>query len=449
MGRMIALVAGPQKPPRSFQGLGLAYLAAMLEQNGHPVNIFDLYPPSVCTEDAALLDRALADAIAQEQPSIVGMTIHTPVYAERVRLAALVRQRIPQVLLVAGGHHPTAEPEELLRNSAFDACVIGEGEETLLQVAQLSRAECRPAAILDALHGVAGLVYRRAGQIFRTAPRAPTTDPDSLPIPAHHLLRLQDYGPHPNLHIRSTGIVTYRGCPLRCAFCINPQGHKLRLRDPAQIAEEMAGVVREYDMRGFNVYDNLFGINHAHTRAVCEAILRRRLAVTWDCWTAGNLVDVPLARLMKAAGCTRVGFGAESGDDAVLRQSRRGFTCDQHLEGIRSLRTAGVHVSAFFMLGLPGETQSSVARTLEFARHCGADEICLGLHRPYPGTAVWRHPEAFGVRIVTGPNFEAYIETATLSRNAMVESALQAREDLKRDGLMKGDFLRFDRYAWE
>ena len=101
------------------------------------------------------------------------------------------------------------------------------------------------------------------------------------------------------------------------------------------------------------------------------------------------------------------------------------------------------------MIGLPGESEESVRRTVEFAKRCGADEICLSVHRPYPGTAVWRNPEAFGVRITRGPNFEAYIETEHFSRAAMLECAQQANEALKRCGLTKGDFLRCDQYAWE
>ena len=101
------------------------------------------------------------------------------------------------------------------------------------------------------------------------------------------------------------------------------------------------------------------------------------------------------------------------------------------------------------MIGLPGESKESIQQTVEFARRCGADEVCLSLHRPYPGTAVWRDPQAFGVRIVRGPNFEAYIGTESLSRGAMLECAQRANEDLKQRGLTQGDFLRWDRYAWE
>jgi radical SAM superfamily enzyme YgiQ (UPF0313 family) len=152
---------------------------------------------------------------------------------------------------------------------------------------------------------------------------------------------------------------------------------------------------------------------------------------------------------MRLAGCVRVGFGAESGDDDVLARSRRGFTAAQHLEGIRRLRAAGMKVVPFFMPGLPGESAESIRRTVEFAKRCGADEVCLSLHRPYPGTAIWRNPEAFGVRIVRGPNFEAYIETQHLTRPALLECAQAAAAELKARGLTTGDFLRCDRYSWE
>jgi radical SAM superfamily enzyme YgiQ (UPF0313 family) len=182
---------------------------------------------------------------------------------------------------------------------------------------------------------------------------------------------------------------------------------------------------------------------------VCREITSRHLDVVWDCWTAGDLIDTELAAKMKAAGCVRVGFGAESGDDRVLHKAQRGFGAAQHEAGIHALRAAGLIVEAFFMIGLPGESAESVRRTVEFAKRCGADEVCLSLHRPYPGTALWRNPEAFGVRITRGPNYEAYLETESLSRPALLECAQWADKELRRCGLVKDGFLRCDRYAWE
>jgi anaerobic magnesium-protoporphyrin IX monomethyl ester cyclase len=445
---MIALIAGPSKAPRSMQGLGLPYLAAVLEQTGFVVRIFDRYPPSPDTDDAATLDKRLADAIAREQPGIVGITIHTPFYAERVRLAKLLRGLLPQTLLVAGGHHPTAEPMDLLRHSDFDVCAIGEGEETLPDIAQgIIRSEGEKTS--DWLGSIRGLVYKQGSQIVRTPRRPPLQDLDALPFPAHHLLGLEHYAPHPLLGIISQAIITYRGCPLRCAYCINPQGGRLRLRDPLKVVDEMERVVHQYGVRGFNFHDNLFGLRRAQAMVMCEEIARRGLDVMWDCWTAGNLIDAELAKRMRAAGCARVGFGAESGDDGILAQARRGFTTAQHRAGIHALRSAGLRVEVFFIIGLPGESEESIRRTVAFAKDCGADEICLSLHRPYPGTAVWRNPRAFGVRITRGPNYEAYIETEGLSRAAMLACVAEANEELRRCGLTKGDSLRCDRYGWE
>ena len=101
------------------------------------------------------------------------------------------------------------------------------------------------------------------------------------------------------------------------------------------------------------------------------------------------------------------------------------------------------------MIGLPGESAASLRRTVEFAKRCGAEEVVPSLFRPYPGTALWQRPEAYGVRIARGPNFEAYLETETLSREAMLEAAQSAGEELRSCGVMKDDFLRWDRYDWE
>ena len=444
---MIALIAGPSKPPRFAQGLGLPYLGAVLEEAGFEPRIFDLYPPSPDTDDTAVLDERLAEVLAEARPEIVGMTIHTPEYAARVRLARLVRERLPEVLLVAGGHHPTAEPEDLIRNTDFDVCVSGEGEETLLEIARRVGAGSGRGA-MEWLDGIAGVVYSRDGEVVHGLRRR-NPDVDSLPQQAHHLLGLADYNPHPALGMRSVGVVTYRGCPKRCAFCLNPQGHRVRHRSVSLVVDEMARVVQEFGINGFNVYDNLFGLTREHSLAICEEIVRRRLKVVWDCWTAGDLVDAELAERMRAAGCIRVGFGAESGDDEVLAKSHRGFTAAQHQAGLDALHAAGLKTQPFLMVGLPGESEESVRRTVEFAKRCGADEVELSLHRPYPGTALWQRPEEFGVRIIRGPNFEASLETQSLSREAMLATARNASDELKSGGVGGGDFLRWDVYDWE
>jgi radical SAM superfamily enzyme YgiQ (UPF0313 family) len=447
MAAPVVLIAGPTTPPRSVQGLGLPYLAAVLEEAGIRVVIRDVYPATPDKGDPEALDRALATAVAQEGPLLVGLTIHTPAYAERVRLARCLREQLPDTLLVAGGHHPSSEPAHLLRHSDFDVCVIGEGEHTLLEIVQAA-AQGHDRRRTGWLGAIRGVVYHDRGRVVRTAPRRAVADLDSLPPAAHHLLGLADYAPHPLLGVRSTGIITYRGCPEGCAFCCNPQGHRVRLRSPSRVVDEMAWVAGELGVSGFNVYDNLFGLSREHALAVCDEIIQRRLQVTWDCWTAGDLVDAQLAARMRAAGCIRVGFGAESGDDAVLSRSQRGFSSAAHVSGLRTLRAAGLKVSAFLMVGLPGDTEESVRRTVEFAMRCGADDVTLGIVRPFPGAPLWRRPGQFGVRLIRGPNFEAYIETEALSRAAIIDLTERAGEALGQQGIQH-DFLRCDRYAWE
>lgn len=445
---MIALIAGPEKPPRKAQGLGLPYLAASLEASGFEVRIFDLYPASAETDDPAGLDALLADTVAAAKPELVGITIHTPEYAARVRLAGLLRERMPGTLLVAGGHHPSAAPERLLDASAFDLCVVGEGEANLVEIARRVKAGAA-AGTDDWLSDIPGVVYRHNGHILHTEPSRPLADLDSVPFPAHHLLGLEEYGTYNPLGIKTTSIVSYRGCPMRCSFCLNPLGNRVRRRRPQNVVAEMTRVVQDFRVRSFSFHDNLFGLSRDHTLALCDEIIEHRPDVFWDCWTAGDLIDAESAARMKAAGCTGAGFGAESGDDGVLLKSRRGFTAAQNQAGIDALRGAGLRVGAFFMLGLPGETEASVSNTIEFAADSGADSITLGVFRPYPGTAIWNDPEAFNVRLTEGDDFEAFVETEHLSRTRILELTKQAINNLQHKGFVKVDALRFDRYEWE
>lgn len=448
---MIALIAGPTEPPRVIQGLGPPYLAAVLERAGYEVEIFDLYPPVPETEESDEMadpDLELADMVASKQPRVIGMAIHTADYAARVRLAGLIRERLPEALMVAGGHHPSAEPSHLLRNSDFDVCVIGEGEYSLLEIVERFTKGGRKKAG-DWLSGIPGLVYRRGEEILNTGPPQPVMNLDDLPFPAHHLLGIEDYAAYSRVGVKSTSIISYRGCAMRCAFCHNPLGNRIRKRSPRGVAEEMSRVVDGFRVRGFTFHDNIFGLDRKHALALCGEIEKRRPDVFWDSWTVGDVVDDELAARMKAAGCITAGFGAESGDDHVLLKSRRGFTAKQNQAGIDALRNAGLKVDVFFMIGLPGESNASIQRTIEFAAGCGADTIHLSVYRPWPGTDIWNDPEAFDVRITHGENFEAYIETRDLTRDEILAGTKRALEELKRQNFDKVATVRYDKYDWE
>lgn len=392
--------------------LGLAYLAAALEAACVRVRILDyvVHP----------FDRSfLEDVLDEFDPHLVGATSVTMTVDGALGILKTVKEMRPEIPTVMGGPHVTfAARETLQAHAELDLVVIGEGERTLVDLVRSVVNRTDPAA-------VPGIAFRQAGQIRFSPPRPFITDLESLPAPARHYLSLGRY----RALRMPISMTTSRGCPFKCIFCAGRRmvGAKVRYRNPTSVVDELE-TLAGMGFHQINLADDLFTANKAHCLAVCDEIRDRRLEVEWTSFARVDTVSVELLARMRSAGCTAVSFGIESGDPAILKSIGKGITRKQVIAAVEMCSRAGVEPYASFILGLPGETEESIRKTMAFGDRLKKMGLKFGFHllAPFPGTEVRDRHQALGIRILSDDWSEyhanrAVVETCGVSASRLNE----------------------------
>ncbi len=396
--------------------LGLAYIAAVLREAGYPVTLID-------PENQDMTYDAVRSLIQREKPDIVGISAATANFVNAVKLVELAKQSgVP--LVAVGGIHATSLPDEVLdRHHEIDLVVVGEGEHTMLD---LCKALDRGGEV--DYSAIPGLAFRSAtGEIKKSPPRPLLMDLDSLPVPARDLLPMEKY--NVQIHLSSVrGIkatmISSRGCPNHCIFCAAhlTMGHRYRARNVESVVNEMEHLIRDYNAQYIQFYDDTFTIDYERTVSICNAIIKRGLKVKWFAHARVNTVDENLLRLMKRAGCTHVSFGIESGNQAILRNIRKGTTLDQARKAIKASQRAGLKTLSTFMIGNPGETAETIKDTIDFAVELNSDIAVFSIMVPLPGTEVYNKYK--GVLFDTSLDWTDFKTLLTTNRLALISKTL-------------------------
>jgi radical SAM superfamily enzyme YgiQ (UPF0313 family) len=403
--------------------LGLAYLAAALEKAGVEVEILDfvVFP---------YIEANFRSKLAQFKPDIVAATSVTMTFDRAIRIIQDAKRWQPGCLTVMGGPHITFCAEASL--SAYpelDLAVLGEGEETLVEIA----AEVGQGRNWQY---IPGLVFRQAGNIISTGKRLHPIDVNTLKAPARHLLALGRY--------RALGMpismTTSRGCPYSCIFCVGRKmvGAKVRYRDPVKVVDEME-TLSGYGFCQINVADDLFTANAQHCLSVCDEILKRKLKVKWTSFARVDTVSLKVLQRMKDAGCQAVSFGIESGNAGILKTIRKGITLSQVIDAVNLCNQVGLQPHGSFILGLPGETPETLKETLAFGDELKKLGVSYGFHllAPFPGTRVRQDSTELGIRILSNDWSDyhanrAIVETPAVSRQVLDDIVIQWENDFNR-----------------
>jgi radical SAM superfamily enzyme YgiQ (UPF0313 family) len=186
-------------------------------------------------------------------------------------------------------------------------------------------------------------------------------------------------------------IMTQRGCPFACNFCSRPYGRKLRARSVPHVIAEIKRNIEQFGCAATDFYDETFTVRKDHVAGLCKAIIAEGIdrKVRFWAYVHANTIDPETARLMKAANFTEVGFGVESGNPEIMRRMKKGVGPDDVLRAARVLRKAKLRFAAYFIIGHPGETRSTVRDTIRLAARVNPDSVAIGLMVPYPGTRIW------------------------------------------------------------
>jgi len=391
--------------------LGLAFVAAVLEQHGHEVRILDCiaegYERITPQPDGrfrhGLGDDAIDAILADYKPALVGVSCLFSAQAPAAHhVCERVKQIVPGAFTIMGGAHPSAVPDRVCDDSNVDAVCIGEGELTLVRLVESLARGCFPPP--DAR----GLAFRRGGRTFLGPPADRVSDLDTLPMPARHLLPMKTYferrAPHGGYVQRHpcTNLITSRGCPARCCFCSihTIWGRKFRAHSPARVIAELEHLIETYGVREVQFEDDNLTLHKPRIRAICQAMIERRLDLTWSTPNGAAIwaLDEPLIELMRRAGCHHITLAVESGSQRVLREIvRKPLDLKKVKPVIRACRKVGMTVSVFFVVGFPGETRREIEETFAFAMDLDVDQACFFTATPLPGTDLYRQCVAAGL----------------------------------------------------
>jgi anaerobic magnesium-protoporphyrin IX monomethyl ester cyclase len=359
-----------------FPPLGLGYIVSYLQRHNVSANLIDC---SFLTEKEAL------ERVKKSNPQIVGIYSMFSMKHPTIRMAKLLKNNCE--MLVAGGPLPTLCPEDFLED--FDVVAVGEREKTMLELVQAVEKRC-------SLSKVRGIVYKKQkkdgdAEVLHTSSREFIEDLNSLPFPARDLFDNQSYKNHylKKFGYTITSLITSRGCPFNCHFCSRAVfGNRFRTRSAANVVDEMETVkALGYDRIWFA--DDCFTLNRKRLLDICDEIMRRRLKIDWECLSRVDTIDEETAFKMREAGCVRVFFGLESGNDAVLSLMNKQATANQGRKAVLITKSAGIQVGAFFMVGYPGETNKTILDTLKFASSLPLDYFSFTMPYPIPRTSLY------------------------------------------------------------
>ena len=366
---------------------GLMMLAAVLERAGHRSSIVDLFAKPLPA------DEAIASILSTE-PDAVGFSTTTAAFLDGLRLAERLKSARPELKIIFGGPHPTSLWKSLLPAfPALDMLVVGEGEETILELMD---------AGLEPSTDIKGVAFRgHGGEPLFGGARERMHDLDSLPYPAYEKLSgFPKSYPMPIFNYPrspATSFITSRGCPYTCSYCDRSVfGSSFRFHSAEYLVDHLAFLKARYGIRHVGIYDDNFTLDKRRAAAFAELLIQRGLGITFNCIGRSNHLDQELLKLLERAGCWMINLGVESGDEELISQHRQRCELDGVVEAVRMVHAAGIRAKGLFMMGIPGETEQSIERTIDFVMRQHFDDVNLTKFTPFPGSPIYERIREYG-----------------------------------------------------
>lgn len=371
--------------------LGLAYIAAVLRQNGHAVQILDrdliLRKNKL---DFHKSDEDIINLTEKFNTQIAGFSATTPNVSDVDYFSRKIKIMNPNIITVIGGPHCAGEPIATLKMCAgIDMLVRGEGEMTMLDIANRLP-----------LNSIGSLTYREPdGSITSNADRPLIESLDSLPFPARDLLEM-NYYTRPsrfisrNLSLRTTHIFTARGCPYNCYYCAGPligQG-RLRYRSPQVVVAEMEELIEKYSIEAIFFAEDMFLSSKKRALEMTTLFMERGIhkKIVWMAQISAAVATPELLAMMKKAGCAHVEYGFESGSQRVLDLMNKKASVERNKEVALFTRKSGLRFQGNFIVGYPGETEEDFNKTIAFIKQACPNNVSFNIFMPLPGTEIYK-----------------------------------------------------------
>lgn len=362
----------------SYPCLAIGYLSGILKSSG-----IDTLAIDAPFDGLSLTD--LKNNLFHFKPDIMCFTSMTHRIVNVAQVALDLKKVFRKSQIIIGGPHATVVPENILREfPIFDVAVVGEGELTLLELIQSFKDfSVLKFSLLpkERLASITGIVWRDGDKIKVNSSRKPIENLDSLPFP--------DYG-HINRKIDIYPIFSSRGCPHQCIFCNRIHGTKLRLRSPDNVVAEIEHALEKHNPEIIDFADDTFTLPKERTIKICEIIVKKGIhkQLRWTALSRVTGINQLLFKKMKEAGCVKVDFGVESGNQKILKIIKKGITLSDAMNAVKMAKIARLKTGSYFILGHPYETVQTIHDTINFAIKLNTNTVAFGIMVPYPGTEV-------------------------------------------------------------
>lgn len=366
--------------------LGILSLAGYLEKHtDHEIDVLDTQPYEYGYAE-------LKEIFRERVGDVVGITTMTFTLIDVLKTVQLVKRVNPDAKVVLGGPHVHIYPHETINLPGVDFLVQGEGEHTLIKL--LENIEN-----FDALEQIPGLVFKQNGRVINTGISPIIQDLDELGFPARHKVDLSNYTSLLGKDDKITTMFTSRGCPFRCTFCDRPYSPVIsgfRWRSAKHVADEMEECINLGIKEAF-IYDDTFTVRKDRVFALCEEIKRRKLKFTWDVRAHVNTVSPDLLRAMREAGCQRIHYGVEAGNNRLLKVIQKNTTVKRVKQVVQWTKDVDMEVLAYFMIGHPAETEADIEDTIRLVKQLNPHYAHFTIFCPYPATASYRQGLESGI----------------------------------------------------
>ncbi|WP_400251508.1 B12-binding domain-containing radical SAM protein [Methanobrevibacter smithii] len=402
--------------------LGIAYMAGVLQENNIDVEILD-----ASAEDMDFKD--VEKELLKRKPDLVALTALTPTIGRALETAQVVKETLPDSIVVMGGYHPTFNFIETLEDENVDIVIRGEGEYIMLNLVQALENQ-------SSLHDVKGIVFEdKNSKEIVVNPEAPLIqDLDELPFPALNLLPMKKYRLL-DMDTHMTTMITTRGCPMQCSFCSSAamHGKKIRERSVENIVDEIEYLKTNYDIDTIAFMDDTFTLKKRKVMAICDEILKRNIEIIWGCTSRVDTLDEKLLKKMKEAGCITIFIGVESADQQQLDNMCKNTTIAKIENAFKIAHKLKIRTIASVALGMPGDTKEIMNKTVKFVHKLKPNYAIYSLATPYPGTRFYK--EAFEKNLIKIKDWSKYtlitpiLETIDCSLNDMRK--IQAKAFMK------------------
>jgi radical SAM superfamily enzyme YgiQ (UPF0313 family) len=406
--------------------MDLMYMAGALEQQDVKCTLID-YPGEEWGWERYEED------IKRLRPDMLLLSTTTPTMDRDLRAAQIAKAVRPDTVVgVKGAHFRKDDPEVLKQYPMVDVVMRGEFEETIAEL--VSREDWE---------NVKGIIFRRDGKIVSTGNRPLQEDLDKIPFPARHLVNNRLY-PRPDTGELQTTIVTNRGCPEKCVFCLAPSvsGRENRRRSIPNILAEIENCLNQHGINNFLFRSDTFTMDPDWVIRLCQGIERAGLKIKWSCNSRVDTLSGEMLRAMREAGCWLISFGVESGSQEILDLMKKNITKEQVRAAINLCKVEEVLTSVYFLIGTPWESEETFQETLEFARQIEPDFVEFFYAYPFEGTEMYVISANMGLLERGDHPLSAYSKPAIPTQHLTLDRLMEMRNEALRDYYLRWPVIR-------